>query len=181
MTGWRPLIKATVRLANRNGVRLRQGAANGRLFLEPAGTSEPPRRHREIQYTTEPLDYVGGVLAGASALSDEICQSCGDPGDPVRDAGGRRATRCGDCRAANDEVLRRPPWRRPRARRYTRRYARWSRAGPGGPRTRGMHRRVHRERDHAQQLPRRGGDTTSDRGQLKHCVQVTGPAEGKRG
>ena len=82
MTGWRRLITATVRLANRNGTRLRRRAAEGRLLFEPAGAVPPPTAHRRRWHTVQPPDYVRGVLAGAWTLSAEICHDCGSPGDP---------------------------------------------------------------------------------------------------
>ena len=45
MTGWRRLITATVRLAHRNGTRLRRRPADGRLLFEPVG--ETTRRSAE--------------------------------------------------------------------------------------------------------------------------------------
>ena len=114
MTGWRPLITATVRLANRNGIRLRRRAAEGRLLFEPAGAVPPPTAHRRRRHSVQPSDYVRGVLAGAWTLSAEICHDCGGPGDPVSGASGRRSTRCADCRAPGDQVLPRPAWRRQR-------------------------------------------------------------------
>ena len=105
MTGWRPLITATVRLANRNGTRLRRRAAEGRLLLEPAGAVPTPTVHRRRRHSVQPPDYVRGVLAGAWTLSAEICHDCGGPGDPVSGASGRRSTRCADCRAPGDQAL----------------------------------------------------------------------------
>jgi hypothetical protein len=56
-----------------------------------------------------------GVAAAAHALSGEICDQCGGPGDPVRLAGTpTRTTRCGRCSGSADEVLPRPAWRRDR-------------------------------------------------------------------
>ena len=114
MTGWRRLITATVRLANRNGTRLQRRAAEGRLLFEPAGAVPPPTAHRRRWHTVQPPDYVRGVLAGAWTLSAEICHDCGSPGDPVSGASGRRSTRCADCRAPGDQVLPRPAWPRQR-------------------------------------------------------------------
>ena len=58
-----------------------------------------------------------GVAAAAHALSGEICDQCGGPGDPVRRAGTpTRTTRCSRCRGTGDEVLPRPAWRRDRDR-----------------------------------------------------------------
>ena len=103
MTGWRRLITATVRLAHRNGTRLRRRPADGRLLFEPVG--ETTRRSTE---------RVRGIVTGAWALSAEICQGCGGPGDPVTLGSGGRGTRCGDCREPDDRVHPRPAWRRER-------------------------------------------------------------------
>ena len=74
--------------------------ARGRLLLDI--TSSQPERAR-------------GAAAGAHAVSAEICDRCGGPGDPVRLASTwTRTTRCEYCRGAADEVLPRPPWRRHR-------------------------------------------------------------------
>ena len=50
MTGWRRLIKATVRLAHRDGTRLERRPADGRLLFEPVGetTSRSAERVRGI-------------------------------------------------------------------------------------------------------------------------------------
>ena len=103
MKGWRRLITATVRLAHRNGTRLRRRPADGRLLFEPVG--ETTRRSAE---------RVRGIVTGAWAVSAEICQGCGGPGDPVTLGSGGRGTRCGDCREPDDRVLPRPAWRRER-------------------------------------------------------------------
>lgn len=74
--------------------------ARGRLLLDIR--SSRPERAR-------------GVAAGVHAVSAEICDRCGGPGDPVGLAGtGTRTTRCEYCRSVADEVLPRPPWRRRR-------------------------------------------------------------------
>ena len=61
MTGWRRLITATVRLAHRNGTRLRRRPADGRLLFEPVG--ETTRRSAE---------RVRGIVTGAWALRPVI-------------------------------------------------------------------------------------------------------------
>ena len=63
MTGWRRLITATVRLAHRDGTRLRRRAAAGRLLFEPVGEA-----------TGRSAERVRGIVTGAWALSAEICQ-----------------------------------------------------------------------------------------------------------
>ena len=103
MTGWRRLITATVRLAHRDGTRLRRRPAGGRLLLDPEGDT-----------TNRSAERVRDIVTGAWALSAEICQGCGGPGDPVTLGRGGRGTRCGDCREPGDQVLRRPAWRRKR-------------------------------------------------------------------
>ena len=103
MTGWRRLITATVRLAHRDGTRLRRRAADGRLLFEPVGEA-----------TNRSAERVRGIVTGAWALSAEICQACGGPGDPVTLGRGGRGTRCGDCREPGDRLLPRPAWRRKR-------------------------------------------------------------------
>ena len=103
MTGWRRLITATVRLAHRDGTRLRRRAADGRLLFEPVGEA-----------TNRSAERVRGIVTGAWALSAEICQACGGPGDPVTLGRGGRGSRCGDCREPGDRVLPRPAWRRKR-------------------------------------------------------------------
>ena len=61
------------------------------------------------------LERVRGTVAAARALSREICEVCGGPGDAVWPAGGRGGTRCSGCRGAGDEVLPRDDaWRRER-------------------------------------------------------------------
>ena len=89
MTGWRRLITATVRLAHRDGTRLRRRPADGRLLFEPVGET-----------TSRSAERVRGIVTGAWALSAEICQACGGPGDPVTLGRGGRGTRCADCREA---------------------------------------------------------------------------------
>ena len=103
MTGWRRLITATVRLAHRDGTRLRRRPADGRLLFEPVGET-----------TNRSAERVRGIVTGAWALSAEICQACGGPGDPVTLGRGGRGTRCGDCREPGDRVLPRPAWCRER-------------------------------------------------------------------
>ena len=104
MTGWRRLITATVRLAHRDGTRLQR----------------PPRRRtaavraRVGRPTNRSAERVRGIVTGAWALSAEICQACGSPGDPVTLDRSGRGTRCGDCREPGDRVLPRPAWRRKR-------------------------------------------------------------------
>ena len=103
MTGWRHLITATVRLAHRDGTRLRRRPADGRLLFEPVGET-----------TGRSAERVRGIVTGAWALSAEICQGCGGPGDPVTLGRGGRGTRCRDCRKPGDQVLPRAAWRRKR-------------------------------------------------------------------
>ena len=103
MNGWRRLITATVRLAHRDGTRLRRRPADGRLLFEPLGET-----------TSRSAERVRGIVTGAWALSAEICQACGGPGDPVTLGRGGRGTRCGECREPGDRVLPRPAWRRER-------------------------------------------------------------------
>ena len=103
MTGWRRLITATVRLADRDGTRLQRRPADGRLLFEPVGET-----------TSRSAERVRGIVTGAWALSAEICQACGGPGDPVTLGRGGRGTRCGDCREPSDRVLARPAWCRKR-------------------------------------------------------------------
>ena len=103
MTGWRRLITATVRLAHRDGTRLQRRLADGRLLFEPVGET-----------TSRSAGRVRGIVTGARALSAEICQACGGPGDPVTLGRGGRGTRCGDCREPGDRLLPRPAWRRKR-------------------------------------------------------------------
>ena len=105
MTGWRPLITTTCRLAHQKGASLRRRPIKGRLLLERVGDA-----------TDEPADYVRGVLTGAWALSAEICELCGGPGDPVTLERGHRGTRCAGCRKPGDQTVSRPPWRRERDR-----------------------------------------------------------------
>ena len=95
MTGWRRLITATVRLAHRDGTRLRRRTADGRLLFEPVGET-----------TNRSAKYGRGIVTGAWALSTEICERCGGAGDPVTLGSGARGTRCGDCREpGEDEVV----------------------------------------------------------------------------
>ena len=103
MTGWRRLITATVRLAHRDGTRLRRRPTDGRLLFEPVGET-----------TSRSAERVRGIVTGAWALSAEICQGCGGPGDPVTLGRGGRGTRCRDCRKPGDQVLPRAAWRRKR-------------------------------------------------------------------
>ena len=103
MTGWRRLITATGRLAHRDGTRLQHRPADGRLLFEPVGES-----------TSRSAERVRGIVTGAWALSGEICQACGGPGDPVTLSRGGRGIRCGDCREPGDRVLPRRAWRRKR-------------------------------------------------------------------
>ena len=103
MTGWRRLITATVRLAHRDRTRLQRRPADGRLLFEPVGET-----------TSRSAERVRGIVTGTWALSAEICQACGDPGDPVTLGRGGRGTRCADCREPGDRVLPRPAWRRKR-------------------------------------------------------------------
>ena len=105
MTGWRTLAATTIRLANEHGARVRRRPAADRLLCETVDE--------------EPTERVRGILAAAYALSGEICEACGGPGDPVRTAAGRQTTRCADCREPADDILARPPWRRERIRRRT--------------------------------------------------------------
>ena len=119
MTGWRRLITATVRLAHRHGTSLRRRPVDGRLLFEPVGAATNRRlcggsAALQTGQRTRPADYVRGIVTGAWALSAEICQACGGPGDPVTLGSGRRGTRCGDCCEAGDRVLPRPAWRRER-------------------------------------------------------------------
>lgn len=100
MTGWRTLAATTIRLANEHGARVRQRPAADRLLCETVDE--------------EPTERVRGILAAAYALSGEICEACGGPGDPVRTAAGRQTTRYADCREPADDSLARPPWRRER-------------------------------------------------------------------
>ena len=100
MTGWRTLAATTIRLANEHGARVRQRPAADRLLCETVDE--------------EPTERVRGILDAAYALSGEICEACGAPGDPVRTAAGRQTTRCADCREPADDILARPPWRRER-------------------------------------------------------------------
>ena len=120
MTGWRHLITATVRLAHRHGTSLRRRPADGRLLFEPVGEttngkllgSAALQTGREARRRARPADYIRGILTGTWALSAEICQACGGPGDPVILGSGGRGTRCGDCRESGDQALPRPAWRR---------------------------------------------------------------------
>ena len=103
MTGWRRLITATVRLAHRDGTRLERRPADGRLLFEPVGET-----------TSRSAERVRGIVTGTWALSAEICQACGGPGDPVTLGRSGRGTRCGDCREPGDRLLARPAWRQER-------------------------------------------------------------------
>ena len=78
MTGWRRPITATVRLAHRDGTRLRRRPADGRLLFELV---------RET--TNRSAEYGRGIVTGAWALSAEICEGCGGAGDPVTLGSGR--------------------------------------------------------------------------------------------
>ncbi len=99
MTGWRTLAATTIRLANEHGARVRQRPAADRLLCETVDE--------------EPTERVRGILAAAYALSGEICEACGGPGDPVRRRADRRpAAQTAASRA--DDILARPPWRRER-------------------------------------------------------------------
>ena len=100
MTGWRPLNETTIRLAYKHGARIRRRPGTHRLLCETVGE--------------EPTDRVRGVLAAAYALSGEICEACGGPGDQIRTATGRRTPRCAHRREPGDDILPRPPWRRER-------------------------------------------------------------------
>ena len=103
MTGWRRLITATVRLAHHEGAQLRRRLVDGRLLFEASGETSGRSAER-----------VRGIVTGAWALSAEICEACGGPGDPVTLGSGGRGTRCGECREPGDRVLPRPAWRRKR-------------------------------------------------------------------
>ena len=103
MTGWRRLITATVRLAHRDRTRLQRRPADGRLLFEPVGET-----------TSRSAERVRGIVTGTWALSAEICQAYGDPGDPVTLGRGGRGTRCGDCREPGYRLLPRPAWHRKR-------------------------------------------------------------------
>ena len=91
MTGWRRLITATVRLAHHEGAQLRRRFVDGRLLFEASGETSGRSAER-----------VRGIVSGAWALSAEICQACGGPGDPVTLGSGGRGTRCEDCREPGD-------------------------------------------------------------------------------
>ena len=114
MTGWHALLKASVRLAKREGVRLARRPAAGRLLFEPAGTFEPAGRRPgagrplEDRERREAREHVRGIIAGGWSLSGEICGACGGPGDPVRGTDGSPATRCDRCRNDSDQVVSRP-------------------------------------------------------------------------
>ena len=100
MTGWRPLAETSIRLAHKPGARIRRRPCTDRPLYETVGE--------------EPTDRVRGTLAAAYALSGEICEACGRPGDPVRTATGRRTTRSAHCPEPGDDILPRPPCRRKR-------------------------------------------------------------------
>ena len=75
MDGWRTLIATTTRLAAEDGAANRRRTdVDGRLLFEAAGEACS--------------EHVQGILAAAWALSAEICDWCGGPGDPDELIGG---------------------------------------------------------------------------------------------
>ena len=132
MTGWRRLITATVRLAHRATAPVQRRPADGRLLFEPVGET-----------TSRSAERVRGIVTGAWALSAEICQACGGPGNPVTLGRGGRGTRCGDCPRARRPAP--PPSRvAPGARNRAR-----GRRPPRGPRRRPGPRRPDESAPHA--------------------------------
>ena len=100
MSGWEQLIRAATETAG--PVEWLPSLDGGSLVLTPVDSRG-----------LDP-ELVRGTVAAARALSREICDACGGPGDPVWPAGGRGGTRCAGCRGADDEVLPRGEWRRER-------------------------------------------------------------------
>ena len=91
MSGWEQLIRAAAEKAG--PVEWLRSLDSGSLVLTPVDSRglDPQR--------------VRGTVGAARALSREICDACGGPGDPVWPAGGRGGTRCAGCCGAGDEVL----------------------------------------------------------------------------
>ena len=103
--GWEQLIRTAAETASwQRVIEWRRSLdAGGGLVLTPLDPQDLD------------LERVRCTVAAARALSREICEVCGGPGDPVWPAGGRGGTRCSGCRGADDEVLPRDDaWRRER-------------------------------------------------------------------
>ena len=106
--GWREIVRIA-----RDAAAERLGDGDAGTVVEATGLDG--RGRLLLRISSSLPAHVRGVAAAAHALSGEICDQCGGPGDPVRLAGTpTRTTRCGHCRGTADEVLPRPAWRRHR-------------------------------------------------------------------
>ena len=109
--GWVDLARSARIAATR--FRRRSGSVAERARVHGAAVDVRGRLLLDIRSSWS--ERARGVAAAVHAVSAEICDRCGGPGDPVRLAGPRtRTTRCEACRSVDDEVLPRPPWRRQR-------------------------------------------------------------------
>ena len=107
--GWREIVRTA-----RDAADERLGDGDAGAVVEATGLDG--RGRLLLRISSSLPAHARGVAAAAHALSGEICDQCGGPGDPVRLAGTptRTTTRCGHCRATADDVLPRPAWGRHR-------------------------------------------------------------------
>lgn len=107
-SGWREIVR-TARAA------VDEGSDDGDAGAVVEATGLDDRGRLLLRISSNLPARARGVAAAAHALSGEICDQCGGPGDPVRLAGTpTRTTRCDHCRGTADEVLPRLAWRRHR-------------------------------------------------------------------
>ena len=112
--GWVDLTRAAQDAAAAP-LRRRSGSAPLRERGRVHGAALDARGRLLLDLRSSRPERARGIAAGVHAVSAEVCDQCGGPGDPVRLAGTRtRTTRCEYCRSVADEVLPRPPWRRHR-------------------------------------------------------------------
>ena len=111
--GWRDLAQSAMSAARRAQGRHQSARKREKGRIRGAAVDAHGRLRLDIMSSN--AERARGVGAAVHAVSGEICNQCGGPGDPVQLAGtGSRTTRCEECRTTADEVLPRPAWRRER-------------------------------------------------------------------
>ena len=95
--GWREIVRTARAAADE-----RLGDGDAGAVVEATGLDG--RGRLLLRISSSLPAHARGVAAAAHALSGEICEQCGGPGDPVRLAGTpTRTTRCGHCCGTADE------------------------------------------------------------------------------